>query len=112
MAKDSTPTPGTRAIARQKRAQSNPKKSLEETRAKAARTEVDLMEKYGRWLLNILVGQLFVADLGFFLYAWLGKHWRVEASIMQVWLSATVVEVIGMVYVVTKYLFPERGRGE
>lgn len=55
-----------------------------------------------------MVAQLAAADAGFFLYAELGRDWDIEASIMHVWLGATVVEVVGIVLVVTRYLFPRR----
>lgn len=55
-----------------------------------------------------MVAQLIAADTGFFLYAQWGKNWDVDSSIMHVWLGATVVEVIGIVLVVTRYLFPRR----
>jgi hypothetical protein len=57
----------------------------------------------------ILVGlgfQLLIVDLALFLYAAIGVHWKVDPNVFYVWLSATIVEVIGVVLVVTRHLFP------
>lgn len=70
--------------------------------------DLDLKRRYGRNLFRLMLAQLVVADAAFFLYAALGVDWNVPPSVMHVWLAATVVEVIGVVYVVTRYLFPNR----
>ncbi|MDP9066728.1 MAG: hypothetical protein M3N53_00065 [Actinomycetota bacterium] len=98
------------AIARSKRG-ADPKTSLEQTRAASAKTDLELKEKYGNWLLTIMIAQLVVADLGFFFYGFFGVGWNVASSVMHVWLVSTVVEVIGVVLVVTQYLFPNRDAG-
>jgi len=61
------------------------------------------------WLVAVLV-QVGIADVIFVAYAWAGKHWRVDAAVMEIWLSATVVEVIGIVMVITTGLFSARRR--
>ncbi len=74
--------------------------------AKRASVRATLVQRYGTRLFWLMVVQLGIADVGFFLYAWLGVHWKVSASVMNVWLGATVIEVIGVVLVVTRSLFP------
>lgn len=81
---------------------------FERAQAQSAEQDVRLKGFYAYFLLAIMLGQLVVADAGFFFYADVGKRWAVDASIMHVWLGATVVEVIGIVLVVTRYLFPRR----
>jgi hypothetical protein len=54
-----------------------------------------------------LGAQLAAADALVFVYAW-HVSWRVNTTVLQVWLGAAVVEVIGVVLVVTRYLFPRR----
>ncbi len=81
---------------------------LDRVRRQDAAQDVRLKRLYAYFLPGVMVAQLAVADLGFFLYAWLGVGWRIETSIMHVWLGATVVEVIAIVLVVTRYLFPRR----
>lgn len=55
-----------------------------------------------------MFGQLIVANGVFIAYAWAGKGWDLETSVINVWLGATVVQVIGVVLVVTRSLFPKR----
>jgi hypothetical protein len=69
--------------------------------------DMQLKGTYARWLLWGMGIQVAVADLAFFLYGfWIG--WDVSASVMSVWLTAAVVEVIAVALVVTRYLFPRR----
>jgi hypothetical protein len=74
----------------------------------AQRQDIDLKESYARNLLRVLVLQLFIADLVFIVYAWAGKNWNIPSPSIDIWLGATLVEVIGVVLVVTQYLFPKR----
>jgi hypothetical protein len=91
-----------------------PVESLPSTPSTAAldkqgkRQHMVLKAKYGNVLLWMMGVQLLVANGVFITYAWVGRHWDVESSVMQVWLAATVVQVIGVVAVVTRNLFPGR----
>lgn len=58
-----------------------------------------------------LAAQVAVANVVFALYAWLGHDFAVPAETMIAYLSATVIEVIGVVAIVTRYLFPNRDSG-
>jgi hypothetical protein len=77
-------------------------------RTKDRLLDIELKEAYAYALLIGLGVQILIADAVFVAYAWKGVHWAVTASVMDVWLGATVVEVIGVVYVVTRSLFPRR----
>lgn len=81
---------------------------FERQRHKAGELELELREKYANWLLKGLGAQIFVADLAFFLYAAVGVHWKIDPTTMQIWLGATVVQVIGVVGIIVRYLFPQR----
>lgn len=70
--------------------------------------DIQLRRMYATRMLWILGLELVFVNLMFLLYAWKGVHWNVPGTTMQVWLSATVVQVVGIVYVVTRYLFPPR----
>jgi hypothetical protein len=63
---------------------------------------------YARALLAGLGAQIAVVDGVLFGYACKGVHWKIDPNLIYVWLSATVVEVISVVYVVTRHLFPSR----
>ncbi len=67
-----------------------------------------LRRNYATSLLIILAVQIAAADIVFCVFAGLGKHWRLSDGVIQIWLAAAVVEVIGVVAVVTRHLFPRR----
>ncbi|QWS32600.1 hypothetical protein [Curtobacterium aetherium] len=71
--------------------------------------DVQLKAVVARGALLAMGVQLFVADTVFVLYAWLGTDWTVPGPVILGWLSATVVEVIGVVAIVARYLFPKDG---
>jgi hypothetical protein len=71
--------------------------------------DVQLKSMVARGALWAMIGQLVVADTVFVLYAGLGRGWNVPGEVMLGWLTATVVEIIGVVVVVARYLFPKDG---
>lgn len=73
-----------------------------------AQLEHDLREQYATWILKILGGQLVVTDVVFLAFAWAGENWDLSAGVIEVWLAATVVQIVGIVLVVTRHLFPDR----
>jgi hypothetical protein len=72
------------------------------------RQDIQLKRKYANVLLWMMGGQLTVANIVFVVYAWAGTDWHIETGVIQVWLAATVVQIIGVVLVVVRYLFPRR----
>lgn len=70
--------------------------------------EIELRKTYARRLLLILTGQLLIADVVFWVFAEAGKNWDLSTAVINTWLGATVVQVIGVVTVVTLHLFPRR----
>jgi hypothetical protein len=70
--------------------------------------EHDLCARYANWILVILALELLVADAVFVAFAWIGKDWDLSAGVIEVWLGATVVQVVGIVFIVTRHLFPNR----
>jgi hypothetical protein len=71
------------------------------------KSDLKLRERYANVLLIALAIQLFVADGVFFLYACFGVSWKISEPIIGAWLGAAVIQVVGVVLVVTKSLFPE-----
>jgi hypothetical protein len=70
--------------------------------------ELNLRETYAKNLLRILAAELVAVNVMFWLYAEVGHGWNVPDAVIQIWLGATVVQVVGIVAVVTRYLFPNR----
>ncbi len=79
-----------------------------ELKRKAAELEHGLKSTYASWILIMLAGQLLLANAIFVAFAWAGEQWELSTAVVQVWLAATVVQVIGVVFVVTRHLFPNR----
>jgi uncharacterized integral membrane protein len=73
-----------------------------------AKQDIELREKYAAWLLIMLAIELAVVNVIFVAYAWAGERWHLPEGVIQIWLGATFVQVVGVVTVVTKYLFPRR----
>jgi hypothetical protein len=82
--------------------------SLDGLAARDRSQDIGLKLLYGWGLLVIMVIQIGLADWVFIRYAQRGVDWNISPTVMEFWLSATVVETIGIVLIVTKYLFPSR----
>lgn len=70
--------------------------------------DIRLKKYYAFALIGGLGVQVIIANVLVYLYAWKGVHWRMSPSVINAWLGATVIQVIGVVFVVTRYLFPRR----
>lgn len=79
---------------------------LDPLAAKAAGQTHILRYVYAGVLLGFLLVQVTVANVAFFMYAAWGVDWDVPPVVISAWLGATVVEVIGVVYAITRSLFP------
>lgn len=70
--------------------------------------ELEHRELYAKRLIWVLVGELMFTNIVFVAYAWAGMHWRVPDTVVVGFLAAVVIEVIGLVFVITRNLFPNR----
>jgi hypothetical protein len=77
-----------------------------------AEQEHGLRQSYADWIIRVLGAQLLVADVMFVALAWAGWNWELSSGVIEVWLAATVVQVVGVVAIVTRHLFPSRDGGE
>ena len=68
-----------------------------------------LRGEFAKNLKFLLVGQIIVADVVFIIYAWVGVKWRIPPTVISAWLGALVVQVIGVVAIVVKGIFPIEG---
>ena len=73
-------------------------------REKAADDVRKLRRAYAITLLGALFVQIVVADGVFYLYG-NGNQWHIPPEAISAWLGATVIEVIGVVIVITRFLF-------
>jgi hypothetical protein len=60
---------------------------------------------YARSILVGLAIQVVIVDVMFAAYAIKGAHWAIPAATMNVWIGAGAIQVIGVVFCVTR-LFP------
>lgn len=88
-----------------------------ETRGRAvgvAQSTVDL--RLQKWVgyggLGLMVAQLVVANLVFVKHAHEMGWGEVAPAVLQVYFASTVVQVIGVVYIVARSVFPEGGRAK
>jgi hypothetical protein len=40
------------------------------------------------------------------------NDWELSSGVIEVWLAATVIQIVGVVAIVTRHLFPNRERSE
>jgi hypothetical protein len=81
-------------------------------RRRFAEQEHGLRQNYADWIIRVLGAQLFVADAVFVALAWAGWNWELSSGVIEVWLAATVVQIVGVVAIVTRHLFPNRDGNE
>ncbi len=67
----------------------------------------DLRHKYGNQLLFLLLVQFGVANVVFMIYAF-ARGWKIPDTVMTAYLASMVVQLIGVVMVITRNLFPSR----
>lgn len=67
---------------------------------------IKLKRVYGRIVLILMALQLVVVNAGFFFYSWKGYDWQPPDGVVQVWLTATFVQIVSVVVVISKSLFP------
>lgn len=79
-----------------------------ELKRKSAELEHGLKKTYATWILVLLGFQLLLANAIFVAFAWAGEGWDLSTPVVQAWLAATVVQIVGVVLVVTRHLFPGR----
>lgn len=73
-----------------------------------ARADLKLSKVVGYGALGLMAGQVLIADTAFFFYGF-NNGWAIPAAAMDAWLAAAVIQVIGVVLVITRYLFPGGG---
>ena len=77
-----------------------------------AEQEHGLRQSYADWIIRVLGRSCSWRMLVFVVLAWAGWNWELSSGVIEVWLAATVVQVVGVVAIVTRHLFPNRDRGE
>lgn len=69
------------------------------------KNEVDLHRRVGNGALLLMVVQLLIADTAFYIYGF-ENGWEIPTAAITTWLGATVIQIVGVVLVIAKNLFP------
>ncbi len=77
----------------------------ESAKADRERQENKLRERVAKWSLWFVLAQLAVTDIAFAAYM-LAYHGRVPSQVMIAWMTSTIVEIIGILWVIARSLFP------
>jgi hypothetical protein len=86
---------------------STPIESLDELQRRDKAQDIELKRTVATWTLRAVFTELIIAN-GVFISYCLGNHWRIPTSAIDIWLGATVVQIVGVLLVIVKYLFPTR----
>lgn len=80
---------------------------LTEQKIEDSKSDRGLKKLYAKWFIGILIGQLLIMNLAF---TAVGLKWMgFEKYELELYLAGTLAEVFGIVLVITKNLFPQRG---
>ncbi len=72
-----------------------------------ASQELGFGKVYAYGALMAMSTQVAIADTAFYIYGY-ENGWHIPANAIEVWLAATVIQVIGVVLVIARSLFPAR----
>ena len=81
---------------------------LNRLRLEAINDYNELRRAYGDWTFKLLAGQLLVVNLLFALY-FFRRGLNPDPDVFKVFIASTFVEIVGIVLVVTRSLFPKGG---
>lgn len=73
------------------------------------KADTELKKKYANWFIWILLGQLLVMNI---VFVAVGRYWLIfiERSYLQIYMSGTLAEVFGIVFLITKSLFSQKNK--
>ncbi|MDX6690173.1 MAG: hypothetical protein QOG15_1630 [Solirubrobacteraceae bacterium] len=92
------------------RAQGERGAAREKIDVQKARVDLNLQKVVGYGALIVMIVQLVLADAVFVLYA-VHKGWGdLPTGAIQAWLAATVIQVVGVVLIIARCVFPLGGR--
>lgn len=85
---------------------------LQATRLRGEKEDLDFRKEYAHDFKVAIFAQVIIVDAIFFIYAiyTMGKGEIIPTAAISAWVGATVVQVIGVVMVITRNLFPNRDR--
>ena len=79
---------------------------LQRQEIKERETDLALKKKYANWFIGILMGQLLIMNI-IFVFTGL-EYLNFDKWVLQLYMGGTLAEVFGVVYIITKHLFPKK----
>ncbi len=67
--------------------------------------DLKLKRRVGNGALIVMIVQVGIADAAFLFYGF-ANDWQIPTGAITGWLAATVIQVVSIVVIITKYLFP------
>lgn len=68
-------------------------------------TDINLKKSYAYWLIGVMIGQLLIMNTVFILVG--TELIKYSEYILHLYISGTLLELFGLVLIITKYLFKE-----
>ena len=66
-------------------------------------TDIKLKKSYAKWLIGVMIGQLLIMNI---VFIFVGLDFmKYNEYILHLYISGTLLELFGLVLVITKYLF-------
>lgn len=90
----------------------NKRLELENEQFEANKVERQKMSIWVKWAVSLVLAFSVVGIFTYLLLSFFKKEQMPDSAVLITWLSSTVVEVIGIMYVIARYLFPQHGIGE
>jgi uncharacterized membrane protein YkvI len=78
---------------------------MDDLRRSKKASEVALHRRVGNGALILMVVQVLIADTAFYFYGFF-NDWDIPTAAITGWLAATVIQVVSVVLVITRSLFP------
>lgn len=105
-----TPAAALKNVRRSELFRRKPRQAMTDDEIQTANEQLKLKLRRGIAIFAGLTAilQVVCADVVFILYAQRGMHWRLPVAAIEAWLGATVIQVIGVVLVITRSLFPSQ----
>ena len=85
----------------------NKRLELENEQFEANKKERQKMSLWVKWAVSLVLALSVIGIFTYLLLSFFKKEQMPDSAVLITWLSSTVVEVIGIIYVKSRYLFPK-----
>lgn len=82
-------------------------RALDDAKLRDVNQDIDLKNLLAKAALAVMAVQLLFTHIAFYMYG-MSRVWRIPDGVMIVYLTENFAQVVGIVFVITRYLFPSR----